>query len=235
MSSPADRLIYMANQIGTFFRSQGHDKAVPGIADHIKKFWDPRMKRAIFAHLDAGGRGPRAERARSPDLAQADDVPSGSALNTRRSSRCASFSRLNAPSFWDPPRGWIFMTRNIRLRPIAMRLTAATWLALGLSWTAGKALADDRPWLDRTALRPWPRSCSATSIRAAGCQSPVQPKTRTWTRRWIAAARRCNASAYEAPPSTISRNTLLTSACVSRTRASSEEKSGASPARAITR
>jgi formate dehydrogenase subunit delta len=45
----------MANQIGTFFRSQGHDKAVPGIAEHIKKFWDPRMKRAIFDHLDAGG------------------------------------------------------------------------------------------------------------------------------------------------------------------------------------
>ena len=57
MSSPADRLVYMANQIGTFFRSQGHDKAVPGIADHIKKFWDPRMKRAIFAHLEAGGAG----------------------------------------------------------------------------------------------------------------------------------------------------------------------------------
>lgn len=49
-----DRLIYMANQIGRFFQSQGHDKAVPGIAEHIKKFWDPRMKRAIFAHLDAG-------------------------------------------------------------------------------------------------------------------------------------------------------------------------------------
>jgi formate dehydrogenase subunit delta len=52
-----DRLIYMANQIGRFFQSQGHDKAVPGIAEHIKKFWDPRMKRAIFAHLDAGGVG----------------------------------------------------------------------------------------------------------------------------------------------------------------------------------
>ena len=52
-----DRLIYMANQIGTFFRSQGHDKAVPGIAEHIKKFWDPRMRKAIFAHLDAGGAG----------------------------------------------------------------------------------------------------------------------------------------------------------------------------------
>ena len=52
-----DRLIYMANQIGKFFQSQGHDKAVPGIADHIRKFWDPRMRKAIFAHLDAGGSG----------------------------------------------------------------------------------------------------------------------------------------------------------------------------------
>jgi formate dehydrogenase subunit delta len=52
-----DRLIYMANQIGQFFKSQGHDHAVPGIADHIKKFWDPRMLSAIFSHLDAGGAG----------------------------------------------------------------------------------------------------------------------------------------------------------------------------------
>src|ERR1700754_1221870 len=52
-----DRLIHMANQIGKFFESQGHEKAVPGIADHIHKFWDPRMRSAILAHLDAGGTG----------------------------------------------------------------------------------------------------------------------------------------------------------------------------------
>ncbi len=52
-----DRLIYMANQIGKFFQSQGHDKAVPGIAEHIRKFWDPRMRTAILAHLDTGGAG----------------------------------------------------------------------------------------------------------------------------------------------------------------------------------
>ena len=56
MSSP-DRLIYMANQIGTFFKSQGPDKAVASIAEHIGKFWDPRMRKQIFAHLDAGGAG----------------------------------------------------------------------------------------------------------------------------------------------------------------------------------
>ena len=58
MSHDTDgRLIYMANQIGKFFQSQGHDQAVAGVAEHIRKFWDPRMRKAIFAHLDAGGAG----------------------------------------------------------------------------------------------------------------------------------------------------------------------------------
>jgi formate dehydrogenase subunit delta len=52
-----DRLIYMANQIGKFFQSQGQGNAVPGIAEHIRKFWDPRMRTAILAHLDGGGAG----------------------------------------------------------------------------------------------------------------------------------------------------------------------------------
>lgn len=56
MSSP-DRLVYMANQIGKFFASQGAGKAVPGIAEHIRKFWDPRMRSEIVAHLDSGGIG----------------------------------------------------------------------------------------------------------------------------------------------------------------------------------
>jgi formate dehydrogenase subunit delta len=47
----------MANQIGTFFKSQKPETVVSGIADHIKKFWDPRMLRSIYAHVDAGGAG----------------------------------------------------------------------------------------------------------------------------------------------------------------------------------
>ncbi|MBC7576468.1 formate dehydrogenase subunit delta [Tardiphaga sp.] len=56
-STSPDRLIYMANQIGTFFNSQGQTKAVPGITEHIRKFWDPRMRKQILAHLEAGGEG----------------------------------------------------------------------------------------------------------------------------------------------------------------------------------
>jgi formate dehydrogenase subunit delta len=52
-----DKLVYMANQIGKFFVSQGHDKAAAGIAEHIAKFWDPRMRATILAHLKAGGAG----------------------------------------------------------------------------------------------------------------------------------------------------------------------------------
>jgi formate dehydrogenase subunit delta len=52
-----DKLVYMANQIGRFFAGQGSQAAVSGTAEHIKKFWDPRMRAAIFAHLQAGGAG----------------------------------------------------------------------------------------------------------------------------------------------------------------------------------
>jgi formate dehydrogenase subunit delta len=52
-----NKLVYMANQIGKFFASQGAEQAVTGTAEHIKKFWDPRMRAAIFDHLAQGGAG----------------------------------------------------------------------------------------------------------------------------------------------------------------------------------
>ena len=52
-----DKLVYMANQIGKFFTSQSSDKASAAIAEHLRKFWDPRMRLAIIAHLEAGGAG----------------------------------------------------------------------------------------------------------------------------------------------------------------------------------
>ena len=52
-----DRLVYMANQIGKYFESQHRHNAVDGIADHLKKFWDPSMRRAISAYAQSGGAG----------------------------------------------------------------------------------------------------------------------------------------------------------------------------------
>jgi formate dehydrogenase subunit delta len=50
-----DKLAYMANQIGKFYISQGHDRAVTGVAEHLSKFWDPRMRDTIFSYWEAGG------------------------------------------------------------------------------------------------------------------------------------------------------------------------------------
>jgi formate dehydrogenase subunit delta len=53
----SDKLVMMANQIAKFFAVQGEARAVPQIADHIEKFWDPRMRRQISAYIAQGGAG----------------------------------------------------------------------------------------------------------------------------------------------------------------------------------
>lgn len=55
----AVKLVHMANQIGTFFETGGDAvAAADSVADHIRRFWDPRMRRAIFEWLDQhGGEG----------------------------------------------------------------------------------------------------------------------------------------------------------------------------------
>jgi len=52
-----EHLQQMANDIGHFFAIEPHEVAVAGIANHIQRFWDPRMRRQILAHLQAGGQG----------------------------------------------------------------------------------------------------------------------------------------------------------------------------------
>lgn len=55
--SPAEKLVKMANEIGYFFAAQRHSDAVAGTATHLKKFWDPRMRRKILEHVEQGGAG----------------------------------------------------------------------------------------------------------------------------------------------------------------------------------
>ena len=48
-----DNLIRMANQIGEFFESMpDRTQAMEDIATHIKRFWEPRMRRAILESID---------------------------------------------------------------------------------------------------------------------------------------------------------------------------------------
>ena len=49
-----ESLVRMANQIGDFFAAMpDHDEALEGIATHLKKFWEPRMRRELLVHVDA--------------------------------------------------------------------------------------------------------------------------------------------------------------------------------------
>jgi formate dehydrogenase subunit delta len=49
----------MANRIGEFFQAMpDRHEALQGVATHIRKFWDPRMRRELLAYLDKqGGKG----------------------------------------------------------------------------------------------------------------------------------------------------------------------------------
>jgi formate dehydrogenase subunit delta len=49
-----DNLVHMANRIGDFFAAMpDRTEALDGVATHIRKFWEPRMRRQILEHLDA--------------------------------------------------------------------------------------------------------------------------------------------------------------------------------------
>jgi formate dehydrogenase subunit delta len=68
MSSTLDNLVRMANQIATNLKHEADP--VGAMAEHIRLFWDPRMKQIIFAHDGTG---------LSPDAAKAIDALKASA------------------------------------------------------------------------------------------------------------------------------------------------------------
>lgn len=52
----ADNLVRMANRIGQFFEAMPDPaEATQHVAEHLKKFWDPRMRQALLAHVDSHG------------------------------------------------------------------------------------------------------------------------------------------------------------------------------------
>jgi formate dehydrogenase subunit delta len=53
-----ERLVTMANDIGAFFDADADKtEAARNISSHLKRFWDPRMRREIVAHYREGGKG----------------------------------------------------------------------------------------------------------------------------------------------------------------------------------
>jgi formate dehydrogenase subunit delta len=53
-----ERLVTMANDISHYFGAEPDQVAgAVGVADHLKRFWEPGMRKQIVAHLQAGGEG----------------------------------------------------------------------------------------------------------------------------------------------------------------------------------
>ena len=51
-------LVRMANSIGDFFEAMpDRQEALDGISGHIKRFWEPRMRKEMMAYVNAGGQG----------------------------------------------------------------------------------------------------------------------------------------------------------------------------------
>ena len=53
----SENMIHMANQIALFFAGYPKEEAVASVTDHLKKFWEPRMRRQIIEYVASGGEG----------------------------------------------------------------------------------------------------------------------------------------------------------------------------------
>jgi formate dehydrogenase subunit delta len=61
-----EHLAEMVNDIAHFFAAEpDRQAAVNGVSGHLKKFWDPRMRRQIVAYLRDQGGGELGELARA--------------------------------------------------------------------------------------------------------------------------------------------------------------------------
>jgi len=48
-----DNLIRMVNRIGSFFEAMpDRDEANRDLAQHVRRFWEPRMRQQLFEHID---------------------------------------------------------------------------------------------------------------------------------------------------------------------------------------
>ncbi|MFM8387042.1 MAG: formate dehydrogenase subunit delta [Planctomycetia bacterium] len=52
-----ERLVAMANQIGDFFAPYPPQRRAEGLRNHLRTYWDPRMRAELLALIDAGGQG----------------------------------------------------------------------------------------------------------------------------------------------------------------------------------
>ena len=79
MHDNTTHLVKMANEISNFFRLKPEEQAVAGTANHIKRFWDPRMRAKMAEHLAHGGEGLNPLALKAAQIACKPPAPAGSA------------------------------------------------------------------------------------------------------------------------------------------------------------
>ena len=52
-----DRIVLMANQIGDFFAPYPPERRAEGIRNHLRTYWDPRMREELLEYIASGGAG----------------------------------------------------------------------------------------------------------------------------------------------------------------------------------
>jgi formate dehydrogenase subunit delta len=53
----ADTMVHNANQIALFFATYPREEAIASVTEHLKKFWERRMKDQIIQYVAQGGSG----------------------------------------------------------------------------------------------------------------------------------------------------------------------------------
>jgi len=52
-----EKMVRMANQIATFFKTQPNEDAPARVAAHIADFWEPRMREQLRQYVEQNGSG----------------------------------------------------------------------------------------------------------------------------------------------------------------------------------
>ena len=61
-----EHLVQMANDIGAFFKAEpSGEQAASAVCNHLKRYWDPRMRKQMIEHFNQEGGAGLEEPARS--------------------------------------------------------------------------------------------------------------------------------------------------------------------------
>ncbi|RUV90672.1 formate dehydrogenase [Mesorhizobium sp. M5C.F.Ca.IN.020.14.1.1] len=98
ITSTREKLVRMANQIAAFFHSKPREEGIAGVAEHINKFWEPRMRQQFFEMLDSGTEnfdglvGAASARIKRPKTPEQADVSLGYTQPTQAEARPAEIA-----------------------------------------------------------------------------------------------------------------------------------------------